>query len=64
MGQRKNRIKSRAKGLAPKKLSVRQQDAVKGGWSWGVSNPTSGFSLGASNPTARATVRQDVPAVP
>ena len=56
MGQRRNRIKSRAKGLAPKKLSVRQQDAVKGGWSLGASNPTVLIS--------RAVVRQDVPAVP
>jgi hypothetical protein len=58
MGQRKSRIKSRAKGLAPKKLSVRQQDAVKGGWSWGVSNP------GTQAVLSRAVVRQDVPAVP
>jgi hypothetical protein len=57
MGQRKNRIKSRAKGLAPKKLSVRQQDAVKGGFSWGASNPGS-YLIG------RPIVRQDGPAVP
>jgi hypothetical protein len=55
MGQRKNRIKSRAKGLAPKMLTVRQQGAVKGG-----------FSLGASNPTgiSRPIVRQDAPGIP
>ena len=39
MGQKRsarNRTSgSKAKNLAPKKLGVRQQDAVRGGWSWG-----------------------------
>jgi hypothetical protein len=42
---------SKARSLAPKKLGVRQQDAVRGGWSWGMSQ--SGTTNVVTRPTPR-----------
>ena len=46
----RNTSGSKARSLAPKKLGVRQQDAVRGGWSWGVSQ--TGTAV-VSRPTLR-----------
>ena len=61
MGQKKN-VRNRTTGtkatsLAPKKLSVRERDAVRGGYSWSATQSNAGV-VGRMTPSA------SVPAVP